>query len=541
MEWTVGKQDPQVPLVVEQSEQSVEPPPGPETQSEETKIFEESIKEEKDIVDDDAPPAPPREPEIPYKWDFMRGGPQYEPSLFQTLTYREYPPPDRPYMHLVGFKNCPCLENATFFTDVTLAFNGGHSELNVITAPQLVQYIDSTALYISQTPWFNDTKFQKSSNVTREMNINTFMRAICFSVAFGMLNEWHPFVERSWIDREGFHGGRALRTVDSDSALPFLNYKGTESVSEKPHYNIAYPLFVHDHIENVAILIEAINDPSVFIYIHIDLASTPEYRQGIERLVANQTNMAIMPTSFAISWGHVSLVWSELRAVFDLLDMIDFDYMINLSGADYPLKTAKTMYDALERRPASNWVWHLDKGWDSDWRWGNMFHCQDPWWYQSPGRCVLDIGSRMGWREWRGLAQLFPYRYKSSQWKILHRNTIEWIRSSEAVKLLLMWAEHTWCPDEEVFATILSASPFVNQTYPDPKRLVWWEGGPHPHDWNMGDVDLIEEWQSHFFFIRKVWLSTDLPLKEVLDRVRERDEVSDELVTHFRDGIIPVD
>src|SRR5208282_4601689 len=106
----------------------------------------------------------------------------------------------------------------------------------------------------------------------------------------------------------------------------------------------------------------------------------------------------------------------------------------------------------------------------------------------------------------RGIEQLFPYRYKSSQWKILHKSAIEWIRSSKAVELLLMWAEHDWCPDEEVFATILSASPFVNQTYPDPKRLLKWDGKPHPHEWSMRDTELIDQWQSHFFFIRKVSL-----------------------------------
>ena len=456
-------------------------------------------------------------------------------------------------MRLQGFEVCNCLENATFFTDITLLFNGSQSELNVITAPLLVQHIDSTALTIAQTPGFNEPGFQRASRITYNTTIDAMMRGICFSVAFGSLNEWKPFVEPSFIEREGFHGGRLLRTVDSDVALPFLNYDGNDaalpslnhkenkSMSETPHYNIVYLLFVHDHIENVALLIEAINDPSVFIYVHLDCAAAPEFRHEIERLT-HQINMAIMPTSFAITWGHVSIVWSKIRAIFDLLDMpIDFDYMSNLSGADYPVKTATTMYKALERRPAGNWVWYLDKEWDSEWRYGNMFHCQGPWLYDSPGRCDFQMEPKLGYREWRGIAQLFPHRYKSSQWKILHRNTIEWIRSSEAVKLLLMWAEHTWCPDEELFATILAASPFINRTYPDPKRLVWWRGGPHPHDWNMGDLELIEEWESHVFFIRKVWLATDPPLKELLDRIRERDQVSDELVTHFRDGIIPVD
>jgi len=86
MEWTVGKQDPQVPLVAEQPEEPEQPEQPeqssfvPEGQSEEAtlaEIYEESIQEEKDIVDDVA-----QVPELPHTWDFMRGGSKYEALSF---------------------------------------------------------------------------------------------------------------------------------------------------------------------------------------------------------------------------------------------------------------------------------------------------------------------------------------------------------------------------------------------------------------------------------------------------------------------------
>jgi len=101
MEQTAGKPDPQVPSLVteqlERPEQLKQLSPSTKGQSEE-ETYEESIQEEKEIVDDagdagdagdvDDTPAQPEQPSSPPSellsdtWDHMRGGPQYEAFSF---------------------------------------------------------------------------------------------------------------------------------------------------------------------------------------------------------------------------------------------------------------------------------------------------------------------------------------------------------------------------------------------------------------------------------------------------------------------------
>jgi hypothetical protein len=97
-----------------------------------------------------------------------------------------------------------------------------------------------------------------------------------------------------------------------------------------------------------------------------------------------------------------------------------------------------------------------------------------------------------------------------------------------------MWAEHTCVPDEMWLGTIMAASPFVNRTYRDPKRLIVWRGiAQHPHDFTSRDKELLEKWQEYFLWVRKVDVSGDPALKEILDGFIRNGEASN--VTVFRD------
>jgi hypothetical protein len=119
-----------------------------------------------------------------------------------------------------------------------------------------------------------------------------------------------------------------------------------------------------------------------------------------------------------------------------------------------------------------------------------MFHGGD----KTSKVCKSDETPRE-WRSWAALHDLFPHRYKSSQWVILHQSAVEYMRSSEAGNLLFTWAEHTICPDEMILPTFFAASPFVNQTFKDPKRLLRWARGWHPQEWTVEDKNSIWGWQ----------------------------------------------
>ena len=333
--------------------------------------------------------------------------------------------------------------------------------------------------------------------------------------------------------------------------MPFLNFDGREDpkamvpATLRPHYRLAYVLMVHHKPENVAALVDALADKNVFIYIHVEVFAPNSFYEEIQEIVRTRKHVALMPTRFAVSWAHVSLIWVEVRAFFDLLDMISFEYVINLSGADYPLKSAKTIYQHLEKKPKSNWVWWKTDGektaWEIEGRTHYMFHCREGEIEGERDKCNFYPMNIQGYREFDGFKDLFPQVLKTSQWMILHRSAVEYLRSSEAGKLLLMHFEHSLIPDELFFSTFLASSPFNTRTFRDPKRLMFWYGGSHPWEWTKGDEESINFWEKHFFWIRKVDVGSNPQLKETLDGIRRKDRMSDRMVLEYKEGIIPVD
>jgi Core-2/I-Branching enzyme len=457
-----------------------------------------------------------------------------------------YPPEDRPYLTVRHFHFCDILNGATFFTDLDLNMSGIAGKLDHSTSEVFAQSLDWRARQILAQEEFQG-HFQRKTRFSESFTADSLKRGVCWNVAQGNLQMWRPYV---YLDQhsEGQYAGRVLRTIDDAAAMPFLNYDGkqrshiTSAFANKPHYHLAYVLMVHSNSQNVAALIDALADPTVFIYIHVELFA-PESFQQIRALVQTRTNVALMPTQFAVSWGNISLLWVEIRAFFDLLDLILFDYVINLSGADYPLKSAKTIYEHLGKKPNSNWVWWKADGAkiqaDLNYRMYNMFHCRES---EQEGKCMYTYPPQIqGYREFDGYKDLFPQFHKTSQWMVLHRSTVEYLRSSEAGKLFVMHMEHAAVPDEIFFATFLSSTPFASRTFRDPKRLMFWYGAEHPYEWTRDDESVIDSWESHFLWIRKVDVSADPELKELLDEVRRKDKMSNRIVLKYQEGIIPVD
>src|SRR5579859_61706 len=259
-------------------------------------------------------------------------------SKFLTET-PEYQPEDRPYMALHGFRYCDILNNATFFTDLELNIAGMADGLTTENAHRLVEYIDKTAESMTAPPNFvgsyqRETKFSHDhSEVVPDFVADPVKRGACWTVAQGHQIYWQPYVIDKQ-DLEGKFSGRALRTIDSSVALPFLKFEGdlSEPARSKTHYRLAYILMIHDKPENVAALIDALDDLSVFIYLHIDLSASKAFRGRIQSLIKGRDNVRLSSNAFAVSWSHISILWVEIRMFFDLLDMISFDYVINLSG-----------------------------------------------------------------------------------------------------------------------------------------------------------------------------------------------------------------
>jgi hypothetical protein len=129
-------------------------------------------------------------------------------------------------------------------------------------------------------------------------------------------------------------------------------YNSTATLS-RPH-RLAYFLLVHKDFDNVLALIKSLLDPFVVILIHVD-AKNPMLKTLLLDFLARQSapeysRIRVMKKSFNGLWGSSSLVMAQLAGFFELQELdSQWEYVVNLSGNDYPLRHNDVIYDDLKR------------------------------------------------------------------------------------------------------------------------------------------------------------------------------------------------
>ncbi|KAI9002742.1 core-2/I-branching enzyme-domain-containing protein [Gaertneriomyces semiglobifer] len=317
--------------------------------------------------------------------------------------------------------------------------------------------------------------------------------------------------------------------------------------NSRKKYQMAYLLTLHDpgtFTQSIE-LIRSLNDTSALFLIHISLQSSPLHERFTTYLLQYPSpNVHLSQTRYNAFWGHVSIVHMQLSGFFELLDLGEWKYVINLSGHDWPLRTSQQIYESLERE---GYKW---RGWEHIQKMGDINELPTRLFRPHFGltsRPHPDFSTQHP--SSLGLAPLpFPnYKIcKQHQWMILTRGFIEYLRSPthnvDAMQLLAFY-EHTWIPDESWFCTVRRIalnSPFSDRIAPTNKRFVRFRGA-HP-DWlHMSDSIHFPVDSPHadpqYFFIRKVDILKETELKAWIlrEHVKKQENMAEnEKTTGYR-------
>ena len=93
-----------------------------------------------------------------------------------------------------------------------------------------------------------------------------------------------------------------------------------------------------------------------FYYIHLD--SRSEFLLDHLKFLTEHKNVYITEQRFAIVWGGTTLLKMQMNAFQEILDLKwNFDFIMNMSGSDYMVKTTKELKDYLSKNPGMNFVW----------------------------------------------------------------------------------------------------------------------------------------------------------------------------------------
>lgn len=308
---------------------------------------------------------------------------------------------------------------------------------------------------------------------------------------------------------------------------------------------ILYLIASHTKPEQVIRLVKTIrlNSPGSFILIHHDYASSFLDRSAFEQM----QHVQIIEDPVPVTWGEFSLVAMELHCMNWLLTRsISFDWLILLSGQDYPIRPIPeieqflktTEYDGFMEyfsvinlpvaQVYSGLHWKADTGLrrffyhhyklpksvilnSLCFKLGRLINHRQPWITLSADRNGPKLGIRCRTTPFHSELQC----YAGSQWHTLSRRCVEYIH--DFVQRNPGFTKHyrkTIIPDESFFQTILLNNPQLNICNDNKRYIPWFESKPVV----LREQDFDRLAASNKHFARKFDLDLDAQILDRLDQ-----------------------
>ncbi|XP_053550711.1 xylosyltransferase 1 [Bombina bombina] len=272
---------------------------------------------------------------------------------------------------------------------------------------------------------------------------------------------------------------------------------------------IAFVLVVHGRASRqLQRMFKAIYHKDHFYYIHCDKRSNYLHRQVIQ-FASQYPNVRVTPWRMSTIWGGASLLSTYLQSMRDLLEMSDWswDFFINLSAADYPVRTNDQLVAFLSKYRDMNFL-------KSHGRDNARFIRK-----QGLDRLFLECDTHM----WRLGDRKIPEGITvdgGSDWFLLNRKFVEYVTFSndDLVTKMKRFYSYTLLPAESFFHTVLENSPYCDTMVDNNLRITNWNRklgckcqykhivdwcGCSPNDFKPSDFHRFQQTARPTFFARK--------------------------------------
>ncbi|XP_048860520.1 xylosyltransferase 1-like isoform X1 [Brienomyrus brachyistius] len=286
---------------------------------------------------------------------------------------------------------------------------------------------------------------------------------------------------------------------------------------------IAFVLVIHGRASRqLQRLFKAIYHSSHYYYIHVDQRSNYLHRQVVA-LASQYPNVRVTPWRMSTIWGGASLLTMYLRSMKDLLTMKDWtwDFFINLSAADYPIRTNDQLVAFLSKYRDMNFI-------KSHGRDNARFIRK-----QGLDRLFYECDTHM----WRLGDRKIPEGISvdgGSDWFLLNRAFVEYVVNSQddLVASMKRFYAYTLLPAESFFHTVLENSPYCESMVDNNLRVTNWNRrlgckcqykhivdwcGCSPNDFKPADFHRFQQTTRPTFFARKFEASVNQEVINQLD------------------------
>ena len=270
---------------------------------------------------------------------------------------------------------------------------------------------------------------------------------------------------------------------------------------------IAYLILVHRYPGQFKRLFRGIYHPANYYSVHVDKRSGVGLQTEIHHFLSSFTNASLLISQNTL-WGGYSLVDVELLAIKELLKIgSEWEFFINLSGQDFPLKSQTHIQDFLSRNRGNDFI-----------RVANQRKVR-PETLNRIQNYFIEFSNRVlhTFIKRPYLRGVTPHI--GNQWMILSRKFCEFVCYSPEVERFKRFYRHTFIPDEGFFQTVIMNTSYKGIIVNDDKRTIdWVPMGTiklRPRDFTSKDAEFLIASQG--FFARKFDETVDAGILSILE------------------------
>jgi hypothetical protein len=226
--------------------------------------------------------------------------------------------------------------------------------------------------------------------------------------------------------------------------------------------SIAYFILVHRYPNQFKRLFRAIYDPGNHYLIHIDKRAGRGLYKELQNFLAKFPNAHLL-ASHNVVWGGYSMVNAELRSMKKLLKLSKkWDFLVNLSGQDFPLKSQSFIKAFLKLNMEKDFMLVANQ---KKMRPETLNRIEN--YFVEGSNDFLGVPVKRSY-----LIGVIPFI--GGQWKILSRNCCEFLCSNGEVARFERYYKNTLIPDESFFQTVLMNTNYTKTIINDDKRAIIW-------------------------------------------------------------------
>ena len=270
---------------------------------------------------------------------------------------------------------------------------------------------------------------------------------------------------------------------------------------------IAYLILAHRYPRQFKRLFRAIYHPANYYLVHVDKRSGVGLQTEIQDFLSSFANASLLKSQ-SILWGGYSIVDAELRGIEELLKISsEWEFFINLSAQDFPLKSQTHIQDFLSRNKGNDFISVANQ---SKLRPDTLSRIEN--YFTEFANRILRIPIKRLYL--RGVTP-----HIGSQWMILSRKFCEFVSYSPEVERFKRFYRHTFIADEGFFQTVIMNTSYKGTIVNDDKRtIVWVPIGTiklRPRDFTSKDAEFLLASQG--LFARKFDETVDAEILSILE------------------------